>query len=166
MKNTILLLAAITMLSVQAFSQTKKQADTIKKLPAGTYYIINVETGYAITPAMSSLGQSVFQQDFTKDATQKWKVIPKTKSYVIQLSGFNDLIFQPHPSVQDHTPILSLPGTGNDQFSIIPTSSGHWLIKSRNGKYLHSYTTSTGNELRFGSIEEGEKTHLWEFRRV
>lgn len=166
MKNTILLLASFCMMVVHAHAQTKKQADTIKKLPAGTYYIINVETGYAITPAMSSLGQNVFQQDFTKDPTQKWKVMPRTKNYVIQLSGFSDLIFQPHPSVQDHTPILSLPGTGNDQFSIIPTQSDHWLIKSRNGKYLISYPTSTGNELRFGNIEEGEKTHLWEFRRV
>lgn len=155
----------LTVSSVLA-QNSNKSPKTEKKLPAGTYYIVNVETGHAITPAMSSSGQNVFLQDFNKDGTQKWKLVSKGKKYNILLSGFNDLFFQPHPSVKDHTPIISLPTDGTDQYSIEATPSGYWVIKNQNGNFLNAFITSTDKEMRFGPVSDGGKYHLWEFRPI
>lgn len=161
------MITALCMITATVIAQSNnKSPKTEKKLPAGTYYIVNVETGEAITPAMSSSGQNVFLQDFNKDGTQKWKLVSKGKKYNILLNGFNDLFFQAHPSVKDHTPIISLPTGGSDQYTIEATPSGYWVIKDRNGNYLNAFNTSTDNEMRFGAVSGGSKLHLWEFKPI
>ncbi|MBO9635373.1 MAG: hypothetical protein J7578_19860 [Chitinophagaceae bacterium] len=158
---------ALCMFAVSGIAQSSNsQEKTEKRLPAGNYYIVNLATGLAITPAMSSSGQNVFLQEFTQDGAQKWKVVAKVKKYNILLNGFNDLFFQPHPSVKDHTPIISLGTGGSDQFSIEPTPSGYWVIKNQNGNYLQAYITSSDKEMRFGPVSAGSKDHLWEFRPI
>ena len=161
------MIAGLCMISASVLAQgNDKSPKTEKKLPAGTYYIVNVGTGEAITPAMSSSGQNVFLQDFNKDGTQKWKLALKGKKYTILLNGFNDLFFQAHPSVKDHTPIISLPTSGSDQYTIETTACGYWVIKDQNGNYLNAFITSTDKEMRFGPASEGSKNHLWEFKPI
>ncbi|QEC42484.1 RICIN domain-containing protein [Pseudobacter ginsenosidimutans] len=160
-------IAGLCMITTSVIAQgNNKSPKAEKKLPAGTYYIVNVETGEAITPAMSSSGQNVFLQEFNKDGTQKWKLVSKGKKFNILLNGFNDLFFQPHPSVKDHTPIISLPTNGSDQYSIESTPSGYWVIKNQNGNFLSAFITSADKEMRFGPVPDGGKYHLWEFRPI
>lgn len=161
------MIAGLCMITTSVIAQgNNKSPKAEKKLPAGTYYIVNVETGEAITPAMSSSGQNVFLQEFNKDGTQKWKLVSKGKKFNILLNGFNDLFFQPHPSVKDHTPIISLPTNGSDQYSIESTPSGYWVIKNQNGNFLSAFITSADKEMRFGPVPDGGKYHLWEFRPI
>lgn len=166
-RRVFMLAIGLCTLSVAGIAQSNSSAKkTEKKLAAGNYYIVNLATGLAITPAMPSSGQNVFLQEFTQDGTQKWKVVPKVKKYNILLNGFNDLFFQPHPSVRDHTPIISLGTGGSDQFSIEATASGYWVIKNQNGNYLQVYNTSSDKEMRFGPVASGSKDHLWEFKPI
>jgi hypothetical protein len=161
------LIVGLCLLTIAGIAQgNSSQKKTEKKLAAGNYYIVNLGTGLAITPAMASSGQNVFLQDLTQDGTQKWKLVTKGKKYSILLNGFNDLFFQPHPSVKDRTPILSLETGGSDQFSIEATPSGYWVIKDRSGNYLQAFITSSDKEMRFGPASAGSKDHLWEFRPI
>lgn len=166
-RPALTLVAALSMMSIAGIAQNRKsEQKPEKRLPAGNYYIVNLATGLAMTPAMSSSGQNVFLQEFTKDGTQRWKVVAKVRKYNILLNGFNDLFFQPHPSVKDHTPIISLGTGGSDQFMIEATPSGYWVIKNQNGNYLQAYITSSDKEMRFGPVSAGTRDHLWEFKPI
>ncbi|MCF3110837.1 hypothetical protein LL912_18780 [Niabella sp. CC-SYL272] len=178
MKQRIFLLLLTTgyLVAGHTFGQAEKGstqgvATNEMLITSGTYFIINGNA--ALTPEAASLGQNVFLKPFRRSGLQKWMVTKsateKNITYTIKLAGdAEDLWFQPFPSGNDHTPVVSYK-LDNVSYKItpVPGKAGLWYIKSikRNGDALRSYMSDAASplELRFEPIEEGNAKFYWKF---
>jgi len=148
-----------------AYSAGTTTTVNVDPLPkSGTYFIINAATHAALQPNAPSLGQNVFLSEYNKSGTQQWtitrRIDPTTKKptnrYTIRLAGENkDLHFQPHPSVNDATPILGMDGA---VFALEATQDG-LLVKSveKNGDAMYAIQSSDQASPGFAH-DDGSKT--------
>lgn len=162
----ILSLSACAQLHVPPLNPTANAIDNTAPVPAGTYFIVN-DSGMALTPNNSTVGENVFLQRFTKSGAQKWELtIHKTSkgdTYTIRLAGTDNLYFQPY-YVKNHTPIIAAAGNTNSFKIVAAEGPKTWYIKSilYNGDALRSFVFSPNlpTETRFEAPENTGK-FLW-----
>jgi hypothetical protein len=135
----------------------------------GTYFILNKQSGEALQPAGSTVGQNVLTYEANKSGMQKWTVTriidPVTKKptnrYTIKLAGENeDLQLHPH-DIADACSVL-LPGKST---MVLDAKEDGIVIKSvsRNGDALFIYPSPPMQaEARFGP-SDGSAKYLWVF---
>ncbi len=143
---------------------------TVDALPnTGNYFIISALNHEALQPGAPSLGQSVSAVEFNRGGTQKWAIKrtidpitnKPTNRYTIRLAGENEgLLFQPHPSVSDGSPIL---GMDKSTF-VLEASQDGLLVKSvdKNGDAMFIVPEGSGSSAQFGP-SDGSKKFLWNF---
>lgn len=143
----------------------RKESDIgVSALSNGSYYIILANSGRALTANAPSGGQNVFLRSFSRSGTQKWVLQLKGKNAVIRLCGHDDLLFQPHPSVSDGTPVISSDFMGGEstQFRIEPSGRpGLWKIRSVNLNNDALQGVQGSEELRFSGITSNNNQQLW-----
>lgn len=130
----------------------------------GSYFIVNAASGRALTPNVPSSGQNVFLRAFSRSGAQKWVLNIQGKNASISLCGYEDLFFQPHPSVSDRTPVISpeFRGESSIQFHIERTGRpGLWIIKSVKLNNDALRAMQGGEELRFSSPSVSDSRQLW-----
>jgi hypothetical protein len=135
---------------------------------SGTYFILNRSSGEALQPVAASVAQNVLMSPFDKSGSQKWTITrfldPVTKKptnrYNIRLAGeFQGLELQPHPSVSDHTALISI---DKSVFVMQPKGDG-LLLKSvaKNGDAMCIYPVPNDRaEVRFGACDDSDK-YVW-----
>jgi len=160
-------------ISIVAASIAPSIAPSIAEVPplpnSGTYFIVNLSDGEALTASQAGFGQYVAMREFTKAGLQKWSLDRKidlktnkpTNRYTISLAGETPgLIFQPHP-------VAEMQSLLNNDKSIMVLSpvDGGFIVKSvaKNGDALRIHeAASSYTETRF-SPSDGSDKFGWKF---
>lgn len=161
---------AVSLLATSILPSVAPAWAEVPPLPnSGTYYIVNLGDGEALTASEAGAGQFVAMREFNKGGMQKWTINRKidlktnkpTNRYTISLAGeTKGLIFQPHP-VADMQSLLS---TDNSIMVLAPIDGG-FTVKSvaKNGDALRIHTApSSYTETRF-SPTDGSDNFGWKF---
>ncbi len=135
----------------------------------GTYFMVNLSDGQALTASEAGLGQYVAMREFTKGGLQKWSVKRKidlktnkpTNRYTISLAGETaGLYFQPHPVAE----MQSMLNNDASVFVLAPVEAG-FNVKSvaKNGDALRIHESPPSyTETRFAACDGSDK-FLWKF---
>ncbi|MBZ4189858.1 RICIN domain-containing protein [Niabella beijingensis] len=136
----------------------------------GTYFIVNVATGRALTPVDGGINSNTRLKKFNKSGMQKWKIKKYTAkgkegkmivSYTIQnaASGF---YLRPYFVPDNHEAILSDKDV-NSSFSI-EADAGSFIIKSikMGGDALHSKNTGFDDDEPWFGPDEKEDGYRWQ----
>lgn len=137
----------------------------------GTYFIVNVATGKALTTVDGGVNSNTRLRDFKKSGMQKWRLkkhVAKGKggkeiaSYTIQntASGF---YLRPYFVPGNHEAIVS-DKDANSSFSI-SADGENFSIKSikMGGDALYSKGVSAGDDEPWFAADEGEERYRWQF---
>jgi len=136
----------------------------------GTYFIVNVATGKALTPVDGGINSNTRLKKFNKSGMQKWKIKKYTAkgkngkiivSYTIQnaSSGF---YLRPYFVPDNHEAIVS-DKDGNSSFSI-DADEENFIIKSNKmgGDALYSKGVNAGDDEPWLGPDEDEDGYRWQ----
>lgn len=137
----------------------------------GTYFIVNLATGRALTPVDGGINSNTRLKPFKKSSMQKWNVkkyVTKGKngkkiiSYTIQ-NAASGLYLRPHHVPDNGNAIVS----NKDAYSnfSIDADDENFIIKNNKMGGDAMYTKNTGfsdDEPWFGA-DEGKKESRWQF---
>lgn len=152
----------------QRAGQTVKQKGISNSipLPNGTYYIVQVASGKAITPkGITQVTNEIYLDPFNRGGLQKWLIKKQTNGrYIFQPEGNLDLYFTTFADSPNWTAI-----TGNklgDTYTLkaVSGSSTYFTIHSKyyNGDALKSTIVGGYEEIKFAPLENNDKFY-WEF---
>ncbi|SDC89757.1 RICIN domain-containing protein [Niabella drilacis] len=136
----------------------------------GTYFVVNVATGKALTPVDGGINSNTRLKKFNKSGMQKWKIKKYTAkgksgkvivSYSIQ-SASSGFYLRPYFVPDNHEAIVS-DKDGNSSFSI-DTDEENFIIKSNKmgGDALYSKGVSAGDDEPWFGPDENEDGYRWQ----
>lgn len=136
----------------------------------GTYFIINVATGKALTPVDGGVNSNTRLKTFKKGGMQKWNIKKYTTkgktgkiviSYTIQ-NAASKFYLCPYFVPDKHEAILSDKNV-NSSMSIV-TDEDNFIIKSNKmgGDVLYSKGVSAGDDEPWFGADENEEKYRWQ----